>query len=133
MCYRRQKFVSFFNSSLYTTEESDYAPEMKDAVANIFYKGGEDDSLASRITPAINHNAGDLADLPSQVTPELMSKFIAAQVIVGTKVANDYYGIQWGLLITGMFCSIGVIVILFGVNLFLLQHKLDKILEGKNG
>jgi hypothetical protein len=120
---------SVFEAIPYFTEgQNGYT---KSAVENIFYKG-ERFAYGADITPVINDQDAERADLPAQVTPELVAKFVMAQAVVSTSMFEARFGTTLMPLIIGIFCAIGVVAVLLGISLILLHRKLDMVLGGKD-
>ena len=101
----------------------------KESIANVFYKG-DTVNFNSGFVPTLDPSI-EKADLPAQVTPELVTKIVTAQAAVD----NYWFQIRsfplLAIMLVGLFCAIGVVAILLGVSLFLMRRKLDKILKTK--
>jgi hypothetical protein len=102
----------------------------KEAIANVFYKGATV-NFGSDLVPVLDP-AIEKADLPAQVTPELVTKIVTAQAAV------DNYWFQarsfpiLALMFFGLFCAIGIVAILLGISLFLMWRKLNALSGEKN-
>jgi len=105
---------------------------MKRAIEDVFYTG-EGNLYGSDIAPSIDYRDPRLADLPPQMTPELVAKFMRAQAIVNATISDARFAMQWAPMIVVILCAIGLVAVLLGVSLMLVQRKLDKILENKKG
>ena len=99
----------------------------KETIANIFYKG-DPMNLSANFVPSLDP-AVEKADLPAQITPELVTKIVIAQAAV------DNYWFQFrsfpllAIALIGLFCAIGIVAILLGASLFITNRKLDKLLK----
>lgn len=103
---------------------------MKSAIESIFYDG-KDHLYGSQITPVIDYQDPNLADLPPQVTPQLVAKIMSAQAIVNTTISDARFAMQWIPIIVGILCAIGAMSVLIGIGMIITQRKLDKIIESK--
>jgi|GEM_PF-5831676 hypothetical protein len=117
---------SFFSyvGSIFNTYDS-----TKETIANIFYKG-DPMNLSSGFVPSLVPSL-EKADLPAQVTPELVTKIVTAQAAVD----NYWFQVRsfplLAMMLVGLFCAIGIVAILLGISLLLMQQKMDKILKTK--
>ena len=116
-------FFSYANNFLNTYDST------KEAIANIFYKG-DPMNLSSGFVPSLVPSL-EKADLPAQVTPELVTKIVTAQAAVD----NYWFQVRsfplLAMMLVGLFCAIGIVAILLGISLLLMQQKMDKILKTK--
>ena len=120
-------FMALESNPYFTDEQHE---SLKSAVEPLFYKG--DYGIFPYITPVLDNEHVEKADLPAGITPELAGKFIMAQAVVNTSLIDARFVTNWAPLIVGGFCALGAIAVLLGMSLYVTQRKLDKILESKN-
>ncbi|MCU0653368.1 MAG: hypothetical protein MUD10_03870 [Candidatus Pacebacteria bacterium] len=102
---------------------------VRGAINSFFIKDQRFDGM---IVPDVDANDPERISLPAQVTPEAAAKFMMAQAQVNSYVAEAKIGMTFSFWIVVILGAIGLISVLVGLSLLLMQRKLDRLLDSKN-